>query len=110
MGAGCYKKDGVIYWVQIFAKNPDQKFTLTVDANGGTFPDKGGVEKYTIQVPAGMTLSIDNISKPENDSSRFDKWTVLDETDELEFDVESVIHMFNKLTLRANWAKNLSSN
>ena len=110
MGAGCYKKDGVIYWVQIFAKNPDQKFTLTVDANGGTFPDKGGVEKYTMQIPAGMTLSIDNISKPEKDGSRFDKWTVLDETDELEFDVESVIHMFNKLTLKANWAKNLSSN
>ena len=110
MGAGCYKKDGVIYWVQIFAKNPDQKFTLTVDANGGTFPDKGGVEKYTMKVPAGMTLSIDNISKPENDGSRFDKWTVLDEADELEFDVESVIHMFNKLTLRANWAKNSSSN
>ena len=110
IGVGCYKKDGVIYWVQIFAKDPDQKFTLTVDANGGTFPDKGGVEKYTIQVPAGMTLSIDNISKPENDGSRFDKWTVLDEADELEFDVESVIHMFNKLTLRANWAKNLSSN
>ena len=110
MGAGCYKKDGVIYWVQIFAKNPDQKFTLTVDANSGIFPDKGGVEKYTMQVPAGMTLSIDNISKPENNGSRFDKWTVLDETDELEFDVESVIHMFNKLTLKANWAKNLSSN
>ena len=110
MGAGCYKKDGVIYWVQIFAKNPDQKFTLTVDANGGIFPDKGGVEKYTMQVPAGMTLSIDNISKPENNGSRFDKWTVLDETDELEFDVESVIHMFNKLTLKANWANNLSSN
>ena len=108
MGAGCYKKDGVIYWVQIFAKNPDQKFTLTVDANGGTFPDKGGVEKYTIQVPAGMTLSIDNISKPENGSSRFDKWTVLDETDELEFDVESVIHMFNKLTLKANWTESPS--
>ena len=110
MGAGCYKKDGVIYWVQIFAKNPDQKFTLTVDANGGTFPDKGGVEKYTMQIPAGMTLSIDNVPKPENDDSRFDKWTVLDESDELEFDVESVIHMFNKLTLRANWAKNSSSN
>ena len=108
IGVGCYKKDGVIYWVQIFAKDPDQKFTLTVDANGGTFPDKGGVEKYTIQVPAGMTLSIDNISKPENDSSRFDKWTVLDETDELEFDVESVIHMFNKLTLKANWIENPS--
>ena len=108
IGVGCYKKDGVIYWVQIFAKDPDQKFTLTVDANGGTFPDKGGVEKYTMQIPAGMTLSIDNISKPENGSSRFDKWTVLDETDELEFDVESVIHMFNKLTLKANWIENPS--
>ena len=108
IGVGCYKKDGVIYWVQIFAKNPDQKFTLTVDANGGTFPDKGGVEKYTMQIPAGMTLSIDNISKPENGSSRFDKWTVLDETDELEFDVESVIHMFNKLTLKANWTESPS--
>ena len=55
-----------------------------------------------------MTLSIDNISKPENGSSRFDKWTVLDETDELEFDVESVIHMFNKLTLKANWTESPS--
>ena len=63
--------------MQIFAKDPDQKFTLTVDANGGTFPDKGGVEKYTMQIPAGMTLSIDNISKPEKDGSRFDKWTTV---------------------------------
>ena len=108
MGAGCYKKDGVIYWVQIFAKNPDQKFTLTVDANGGTFPDKDGVEKYTMQVPAGMTLSIDSISKPEKDDSKFNKWTVLDEADELEFDVESVVHMFNKLTLKANWTESPS--
>ena len=61
IGVGCYKKDGVIYWVQIFAKTHDQKFTLTVDANGGTFPDKGGVEKYTMKIPAGMTQSNHNI-------------------------------------------------
>ena len=109
MGAGCYKKDGVIYWVQIFAKNPDQKFTLTVDANGGIFPDKGGVEKYTMQIPAGMTLSIDNISKPENDGSRFDKWTTVYD-DGYETKQTTEIHMSETKTLKANWAKNLSSN
>ena len=107
MGAGCYKKDGVIYWVQIFAKNPDQKFTLTVDANGGTFPDKGGVEKYTIQVPAGMTLSIDNISKPENDGSKFDKWTTVYD-DGYETKQTTAIHMSETQTLKANWIENPS--
>ena len=107
MGAGCYKKDGVIYWVQIFAKNPDQKFTLTVDANGGIFPDKGGVEKYTMQVPAGMTLSIDNISKPENDGSRFDKWTTVYD-DGYETKQTTAIHMSETQTLKANWTKNPS--
>ena len=107
MGAGCYKKDGVIYWVQIFAKNPDQKFTLTVDANGGTFPDKGGVEKYTMQVPAGMTLSIDNISKPENDGSRFDKWTTVYD-DGYETKQTTEIHMSETQTLKANWTENPS--
>ena len=107
MGAGCYKKDGVIYWVQIFAKDPDQKFTLTVDANGGTFPDKGGVEKYTMQVPAGMTLSIDNISKPENDGSRFDKWTTVYD-DGYETKQTTEIHMSETKTLKANWIENPS--
>ena len=107
MGAGCYKKDGVIYWVQIFAKNPDQKFTLTVDANGGTFPDKGGVEKYTMQIPAGMTLSIDNISKPENDGSRFDKWTTVYD-DGYETKQTTEIHMSETKTLKANWIENPS--
>ena len=107
MGAGCYKKDGVIYWVQIFAKNPDQKFTLTVDANGGIFPDKGGVEKYTMQVPAGMTLSIDNISKPENDGSRFDKWTTVYD-DGYETKQTTAIHMSETQTLKANWVENPS--
>ena len=107
IGVGCYKKDGVIYWVQIFAKDPDQKFTLTVDANGGTFPDKGGVEKYTMQIPAGMTLSIDNISKPENDGSRFDKWTTVYD-DGYETKQTTEIHMSETKTLKANWTENPS--
>ena len=107
IGVGCYKKDGVIYWVQIFAKNPDQKFTLTVDANGGTFPNKGGVEKYTMQIPAGMTLSIDNISKPEKDGSRFDKWTTVYD-DGYETKQTTEIHMSETKTLKANWTENPS--
>ena len=113
MGAGCYKKDGVIYWVQIFAKNPDQKFTLTVDANGGTFPDKGGVEKYTIQVPAGMTLYTDNIPKPQKDYNKLSKWTtVYDDGFEISEDAYKNIklHMSENQTLRADWTESLSSN
>ena len=113
MGAGCYKKDGVIYWVQIFAKNPDQKFTLTVDANGGTFPDKGGVEKYTIQVPAGMTLYTDNIPKPQKDYNKLSKWTtVYDDGFEISEDAYKNVklHMSENQTLRADWTESLSSN
>ena len=113
MGAGCYKKDGVIYWVQIFAKNPDQKFTLTVDANGGTFPDKGGVEKYTMQVPAGMTLYTDNIPKPQKDYNKLSKWTtVYDDGFEISEDAYKNVklHMSENQTLRADWTESLSSN
>ena len=108
MGAGCYKKDGVIYWVQIFAKNPDQKFTLTVDANGGTFPDKGGVEKYTIQVPAGMTLYTDDISKPQKSDNKLNKWTIVyDDGFEIsESAYKNVkLHMTENQTLRADWTE-----
>ena len=108
IGVGCYKKDGVIYWVQIFAKNPDQKFTLTVDANGGTFPDKGGVEKYTMQVPAGMKFSLTNITKPEKLNAKFQKWTAVDSTD-IPYGVEDYIIMYETQTLKANWTDNNSS-
>ena len=108
IGVGCYKKDGVIYWVQIFAKNPDQKFTLTVDANGGTFPDKGGVEKYTMQIPAGMKFSLTNITKPEKLNAKFQKWTAVDSTD-IPYGVEDYIIMYETQTLKANWTDNNSS-
>mgnify|MGYP000562040267 CR=1 FL=1 len=107
IGVGCYKKDGVIYWVQIFAKNPDQKFTLTVDANGGTFPDKGGVEKYTMQIPAGMKFSLTNITKPEKLNAKFQKWTVVDSTD-IPYGVEDYIIMYETQILKANWTENPS--
>ena len=70
IGVGYYKG----YCVQVFAQNPDQKFTLTVDANGGYFPDKDNAEKYTIQVPAGMTIYTDDIPKPVKDGYTLDGW------------------------------------
>lgn len=108
IGVGCYKKDGFIYWVQIFAKDPDQKFTLTVDANGGTFPDKGGVEKYTIQVPAGMKFSLTNITKPEKLNAKFQKWTAVDSSIDIPYGVEDYIIMYETQTLKANWTENPS--
>ena len=102
MGAGCYCKDGNLYWVQIFATNPDQKFTLTVDANGGYFPSKGGATKFDMQVPSGMSLSTDNIPQPEKDGAAFDRWTAIDSTD-IEYGISGHINMYESQTLKANW-------
>ena len=105
IGVGYYK--GV--WVQVFAQNPDQKFTLTVDANGGYFPDKDNAEKYTIQVPAGMTLYAKDIAEVKKDNSTFKGWsTVYDdgyESGVVEKDYIKV-HMSEPKTLKANWTDN----
>ncbi len=104
IGVGYYKG----FWVQVFAQNPDQKFTLTVDANGGYFPDKDNAEKYTIQVPAGMTLYAKDIAKPVKANATFEKWTSFDST-EIEGGIRDKIHMYDSQTLKANWTDNNSS-
>ena len=104
IGVGYYKG----YCVQVFAQNPDQKFTLTVDANGGYFPDKDNAEKYTIQVPAGMTLYAKDIAKPVKANATFEKWTSFDST-EIEGGIRDKIHMYDSQTLKANWTDNNSS-
>ncbi len=95
--------------MQVFAQNPDQKFTLTVDANGGYFPDKDNAEKYTIQVPAGMTLYAKDIAEVKKDNSTFKGWsTVYDdgyESGVVEKDYIKV-HMSEPKTLKANWTDN----
>ena len=75
IGVGVYKN----FWVQIFAKNPSQKYTLTLYANGGTFPSKGGVEKFEISVPANADIKLSTIDIPEKEGSSFMGWTELDE-------------------------------
>ena len=75
IGVGYYRG----YYVQSFAKNPDEKYTLTVDGNGGTFPSKGGVEKFEISVPARADVKLSTIDIPEKEGSSFIGWTELDE-------------------------------
>ena len=106
IGVGYYKG----YCVQVFAQNPDQKFTLTVDANGGYFPDKNNVEKYTIQVPAGMILEDKNIKKPIRDGYTFSSWAVIyDDGYEIPSISEGKNHMNENKLLKANWTDNNSS-
>ena len=65
IGVGYYKgKNGTGYWVQEFSSGPDEKCTLTVDANGGTFPSKGGVEKFEMAVPKGMSIEVKDLPVP----------------------------------------------
>ena len=75
IGVGYYKgKNGTNYWVQDFSSGPDEKCTLTVDANGGTFPSKGGVEKFEITFPQGMLARIRDIDQPQKDGYTIQKW------------------------------------
>lgn len=109
IGVGYYKgKNGTGYWVQDFSSGPDEKCTLTVDANGGTFPSKGGVEKFDMDVPKGMTLYADDFEKPVKTGCVFEKWTTV-----FSFGWESnnatEIHMSESKTLKANWKDAASS-
>ena len=103
IGVGYYKgKSGTGYWVQEFSSGPDEKCTLTVDANGGTFPSKGGVEKFEMAVPKGMTLYADDFEKPVKAGCVFEKWTSL-YPDGYENNKTTKIHMNESKTLKANW-------
>ena len=107
IGVGVYKN----FWVQIFAKNPGQKYTLTVYANGGTFPSKGGVEKFEMSVPAMADIKLSTIDIPEKEGSKFIGWTQLDERIpgyegglmDLDYIKNNDINMYDNQTLKAYW-------
>ena len=100
IGVGYYRG----YYVQQFAKNPDEKYTLTVDGNGGVFPSKGGVERFEISVPARMTVPISTIPLPVKDGSTFQEWTAIDATYGYEAGTSEFLTMYDSHTLKANWA------
>ena len=91
------------YAVLVFAdKDPDQKYTLSVDANGGTFPTKGDVETFDLQVPAGATVPVSDIPVPVKEENEFKNWTLID-TVGIETRVKNCVHMFEDLKVKANW-------
>ena len=62
-------------WVQEFSTGPDEMCTLTVDANGGVFPDKDNVEKFTMTIPKGATVYTQNIIPiPQKKGYTFVEW------------------------------------
>ena len=108
IGVGVYKN----FWVQIFAKNPSQKYTLTVYANGGTFPSKGGVEKFEMSVPARADVKLSAIDIPKKEGCSFIGWTEIDERIpgyesglmDLDYIKNNDLHMPENTTLKANWS------
>ena len=112
IGVGVYKN----FWVQIFAKNPSQKYTLTVYANGGTFPSKGGVEKFEMSVPARADIKLSTIDIPEKEGCSFIGWTECHENPyfegglmDLDYIRNNDLHMPESKTLKANWTDNSGS-
>lgn len=109
IGVGYYKgKNGTGYWVQEFSSGPDEKCTLTVDANGGTFPSKGGVEKFEMAVPKGITLYTKDMPKPEKNGCSFDGWTAYFD---FGYSVKATtnIPMNESYTLKADWKNNTTT-
>ena len=112
IGVGVYKN----FWVQIFAKNPGQKYTLTVYANGGTFPSKGGVEKFEMSVPARADIKLSTIDIPEKEGCKFIGWTECYENPyfegglmDLDYIRNNDLHMPESKTLKANWSDSSDS-
>ena len=92
------------YEVLVFAdKDPDQKYTLSVDANGGTFPTKGDVETFDLQVPAGATVPVSDIPVPVKEGNEFEKWSCYVPSFGLEENVGTKLTMFAAKEVKANW-------
>ena len=100
IGVACYKD----YCAAELSSGPDSKMTLTVDANGGTFPTKGGVSSFSMQEPEGKSFSVKEIPTPVSPGYKFEKWTSV-YTDGWECNETTTIHMSEPKTLKAHWTK-----
>lgn len=97
------------FWAQEFVSDPDEKCTLTVDANGGVFHDKNNVEKYTMEVPKGAALDPEDFVKPTKIGFTFEKWTASYSSDGWEADEIDKIYMSEDVTLKANWIESATA-
>ena len=75
LGVGVYKEGDMYNCVQLFSTNPDRKETLTLDANGGTFPDNGNVSTITMQVPHSSYYKFaEDLPTPTRTGYTFNGW------------------------------------
>lgn len=76
IGVGFYQDDdGNCYWVQGFAcADPDEKATLTFDANGGVFPQSNS-SYYKITGPIDMDVDFkEDVPVPVRPGYTFNGW------------------------------------
>ena len=100
LGVGVYKKGNTIYCVQLFSQGPDLKETLTLDANGGTFPDKNNATTITMQVPEGGYYNFStDLPKPVRIGYTFNGWTTYGQK-------YPAMYITAPMTLTADWIAN----
>lgn len=101
LGVGVHKcADGTYDCVQVFASNVDSKETLTLDANGGTFPDKNNATIITMQVPEGGYYNFStDLPKPVRSGYTFNGWMRYDQK-------YPAMYITAPITLTADWIAN----
>ena len=73
IGVGFYQNSyGTYFWVQDFSYGPDEKRTVTCDANDGTFAD--GNTTSTTAFPCDMHVHYADLPVPTRDGYTFDGW------------------------------------
>ena len=108
IGVGYYKgKNGTGYWVQDFSSGPDEKCTLTVDANGGTFPSKGGVEKFEMAVPKGMSIEVKDLPVPVRENYLLNGYISYSDGIQLNKkpSLSGTLHLSYNQVLKADWSE-----
>lgn len=99
IGVGFYQNSyGTYFWVQDFSSGPDEKRTVTCDANGGTFADGNTTSTTTFPCDMNVTYAT-NLPIPTRDGYTFDGWT------EFGHKVTGMRLMVN-VNLTASWVPN----
>ena len=98
IGVGFYQNSyGTYFWTQEFSSGPDEKRTVTCDANGGTFAD--GNTTSTTAFPCDMHVHYADLPVPTRDGYTFDGWTEFGQK------VTGMTLMTN-VNLTASWVSN----
>ena len=98
--AVCKNPHGGWFYVQEFSDYPDAKSTLTIDANGGTFPTLDNVSTYIFTYPKKTPIKTAELPVPVKDGFTFTGW--IDEYGEKlnKFNLTNNEHIF------ASWKPN----